>query len=81
MRRIWKNYFKGIYNVETQEQVRALMCGYDGIQIGNYFGEEPIIKIEVEERVKKINNGKAAGKDEVTEEMVKVGGDVMVDWI
>ena len=25
--------------------------------------------------------GKAAGKDEVTEEMVKGGGDMVVDWI
>ena len=32
-------------------------------------------------RVKKLKNGKAAGKDEVTEEMVKGGGDVVVDWI
>ena len=56
------------------------MCGYDGVQRGNYFGGEPIRKIEVEERVKKLKNGKVAGKDKVTEEMVK-GGDVGVDWI
>ena len=48
------------------------MCGYDWIRRGNYFGGELIKKIEVEEKVKKLKNGKAAGKDEVTEEMVKV---------
>ena len=32
-------------------------------------------------RVKKLKNGKAAGKDEVTREMVKGGGDKVVDWI
>ena len=57
------------------------MCGYDGVRRGNYFGGEPIRKIEVEEKVKKLKNGKAAGKDEVTEEMVKGGGDVVADWI
>ena len=54
------------------------MCDYDGARRGNYFGGEPIRKIEVEKRVKKLKNGKAAGKDEVTEEMVKAGGDVVV---
>ena len=48
---------------------------------GNYFGGEPIRKIEVEEKVKKLMNGKAAGKDEVTGEIVKGGGDVVEDWI
>ena len=69
MRRIWKKYLKDLYNVDTQEEVGVHMCGYDGVRRGNYFGGEPIRKIEVEERVKKLKNGKAAGKDEVTEEM------------
>ena len=29
----------------------------------------------------KLMNGKAAGKDEVTEEIMKGGGDRVVDWI
>ena len=29
----------------------------------------------------KLKNGKAAGKDEVTGEMIKGGGDRVVDWI
>ena len=51
------------------------MCGYDGVRRGNYFGGDPIRKIEIEERVKKLKNGEAAGKDEVTEEMVKGGNE------
>ena len=57
------------------------MCGYDGVRRGNNFGGEPIRKFEVDERIKKFKNGKAAGIDEVTEEMVKGGGDMLVDWI
>ena len=45
------------------------------IQIGSYFGREPIKRTEVEVRVAKLKNGKATGKDEVTREMIKVGGD------
>ena len=35
----------------------------------------------VEVRVGKLKNGKAAVKDEVTEEMKKGGGDKVEDWI
>ena len=31
--------------------------------------------------MRKHKNGKAAGKDEITEEMIKAGGDTVVDWI
>ena len=81
MRRILKKYFKDLYSVDTQEEVEVHMCGYGGVRRGNYFGGEPIRKMEVEERVMKLKNGKVAGKDENTEEMVKGGGDVVVDWI
>ena len=37
--------------------------------------------MEVEVRVRKLKNRKAAGKDEVMGEMIKGGGDSLVDWI
>ena len=43
------------------------------------FGE-PIGGAEVEVRVGKLKNEKLAGKDEVTEEMIKRGGDKVVYW-
>ena len=57
------------------------MCGFDGIRSGNCFGREPIGIAEVEVRVGKLKNGKAAGGDEITEEIIKGGGDRVVDWI
>ena len=81
MRRNWKKYFKDLYNLDTQEEIRVHMCGYDGVRRGNYFGGEPMRKIEVEERVKKLKNGRATGKDDVTGEMLKGGGDEVADWI
>ena len=37
--------------------------------------------MEVEVRVGKLKNEKATGKDEVTGEMIKGGGNRVVDWI
>ena len=81
MRRIWKEYYENMYNIDTQEQVTVPMCGFGGASRGNYFGGQPIRKTEVEVRVGKIKNGKAAGRDEVTGEMIKGGGNRVVDWI
>ena len=81
MRKIWKEYFKDVYNIDTQEWVAARKWGFNGIRRGNYFVGEPVGRAEVEMRVGKLKNGKDAGKDEITEEMIKSGGDRFVDWI
>ena len=39
-RRIWKEYLKNMYNIDTQEQVAVHKCGFDVILRGNYFGGE-----------------------------------------
>ena len=57
------------------------MCDFDGILRGNYFGGEPVGRAEVEVKVGKLKNGKAAGKDKITGEIIKGGGDRVVDWI
>ena len=57
------------------------MCGFDGIQRGNYFGGETIGRAEVELRMGRLKNGKAAGKDEIIGEMIKGGGDRVMVWI
>ena len=54
------------------------MCDSNGIQKGNYLGGEPI-RTEVKVRVGKLKNGKGAGKDEVTGEMEKGGGEMAVN--
>ena len=80
-RKIWKEYFQYLYNIDTQEEVVVHICGFDRIWRGNYFGGKPIGRAEVEVRMGKHKNGKAAGKDEITGEMIKVGDDKVVDWI
>ena len=51
------------------------MCGFDE------FRGEPIGRTEVEMSVWKLKNGKPAGKDETTGEMIKGGSDRVVIWI
>ena len=81
MKKIWNEYFEDQYNIDAQEEVAVYMCGFDGIRRGNYFGGERIRRAEVEVRVGKLKNRKAAGKDEIIGEMIKGGGDKVVDWI
>ena len=48
---------------------------------GNYFRGEPIGRTVVEVRVRKLKNGKVAGKYKINGEMKKGGGGWVVDWI
>ena len=64
--------------MDTQEQAA---CGFVWVRRSNYFGGEPIGRAEVEVRVGKLKNGKAAGKDEITREMIKGGGERVANWI
>ena len=80
-RMIWKEYFEDLYNIDIKEVAPVHMCGFDGIRRGNYVGGEPIGRPEVEVRVGKLKNGKAAGRDGITGEIIKGGDDKVVDWI
>ena len=53
VRKIWKEYFEDLYNINTQEEVAVHMCSFDEIQKG-YFRGEPIGRAEVEVRVGKL---------------------------
>ena len=68
-RGIWK-YFEELYNIDTQKRVAVHMWCFDRIQRGNYF----------DGGVKELKNGKVAGIDEITEKMIKGGGDTVVYW-
>ena len=57
------------------------MCGFDGVRIVKYVGGEPIKRTNFEARVGKLKNKKSAGKDEVTEEMIKDESNRVVDCI
>ena len=70
-RRIWKEYFEGLYNIDTQEQIVAHMYSFDGAGRGNHFGGEPIRRNEVEIIAEKLKKGNNAGKDEITGKTIR----------
>ena len=53
----------------------------DGVWRDNYLGRESIKRVGVEVKGGKLKNGKAAGKDEVTGEVIKGEDGRVVDWI
>ena len=55
--------------MNTQVQAAVHMCGFNSIQRG-----EPIRRTEVQVRVERLKNGKAAGKNKITGEIIKGGG-------
>ena len=57
VRKVWREYFENLYNIDIQEEVSVHMYGFDGIRRGNYFGGEPIGRSEVEVKVDKLKNG------------------------
>ena len=63
-----------MYNIDT-EKVAVHMCSLDGIRRGNYLRGEPIGRTEVEVRVGKLEDINTAGKDEITGETIKGGGE------
>ena len=40
-----------------------------------------VTREEVKQALKKLQNGKAAGKDEIVGKLLKNGGEVMIDWL
>ena len=79
VRRIWKEYFENLYNIDTLKQVAVHICCFVGGRRDNYFLLGPVGRDEVEVRVGRLKNGKAAGGDVITGEMIKGVGDRVVD--
>ena len=73
--RIW-NYFEDSYYTDTHEQVAVKICGFNGDQSGNYC-EGKLNRTKVEVRVRKLKNGRATGKDEITGRVIKSGSDMV----
>ena len=46
-RKIWKEYFKDLYNIGTKEEVVVHMCGFDRIWKGNYFEGEQLKELRL----------------------------------
>src|SRR5678815_3589395 len=80
VRGVWKEHFESLYNIGINEEVIVNVCGFDGARRNRCFGDEVIDKEEVMGRVRKLKNGKSAGIYEITCEMIKNRGEMVIDW-
>src|SRR5678815_3374154 len=78
--RVWWEHFENLHNIGSNEEVIVNVCGLDGAR-NRYFGHDVISKEEVLCRARKLQNGKSAGIDEITGEMIKNEGETVIDWI
>ena len=54
-----------------EEEIVSHMLEFNGDRKGKYFGEEPLHRTEMEGRTIKIKKGKATGKDEFSEAIIR----------
>src|SRR5678816_1679135 len=81
VRGVWKEHFENLHNINSNDEVIVNVCGFDGARRNRYFGDKVISKEEVMGRVRKLKNGKSAVIDEITGEMIKNEGEMVIDWI
>lgn len=76
IRNRWCEYSKELYNTDLNVDPSTL----DNLWSGQPSEELPnILRSEVEQAIHKLNNGKAVGIDGVASELIKGGGDAVVD--
>ena len=80
-RKRWGEYFEGLLNVEDDREAVVVAVGGVEVPVFDEENEREITKGEVERALKETKEGKAAGIDEVTAEMLKKGGVSAVEWL
>ena len=73
----WKRHFEGVLNVPSTVAAEVIANVEDLATTDT----TEVTREEVEVAVRKLKNGKAPGSDEIVAELVKNGGQVMVDWL
>ena len=72
----WRRHFEKVLNVDNAVSEEVMV----GI-MGNADVEKPDVTREEVKAMTKLKNGKAAGNDNITAELLKNGGEAMVDWV
>ena len=73
----WRRHFEKVLNVDNDvsEEVLAGVVDNSDMEVTDVTREE------VEKAVVKLKNGKAPGSDRIVAELLKNGGEAMVDWL
>ncbi len=80
MRERWREYLKNLMNVRDGSPAVVTVVVLNGGG-GEVYREERITYEEVNQAIIRLRNGKAAGIDGITAEMLKCGGDVVTKWM
>ena len=73
----WKRHFESVLNVHSTVAEEALA----GLVDHSQMDEPEVTREEVEKAVGKLRNGKSAGDDRIVAELLKNGGEAMIDWL
>ncbi len=77
---VWKRHFECLMNegIGGETIVTSMVMEAGGKRVGEHRETE---RVEVEKAIGEIKCGKAAGIEGITPEMVKHGGDAVVEWM
>ncbi len=80
IREVWKSHFEMVMNESMGGRAEVTTRGI------NIYKEQPqtqgrMERSEIIETIRKLKIGKAPGPDGITAEMLKYGGEVVVDWM
>ena len=77
---VWKRYFERLMNEKTKGQAVVTSMGM-GAGKGPWCVQGEVKKAEVRKAIERLKVGKAPGIDGITAEMLKYGGDEVVEWM
>ena len=73
----WQRHFAEVLNVQKKAAEEVV----SELEDHSHGETDEVSREEVEKAVGKLRNGKAAGQDEVVAELLKYGGEVVIDWL
>ncbi len=79
MKGVWKGYVEQLMNNDTEGEAVVTSMGIEAGR-GRLPIQREIGRAEVEKAIARLKSGKAAGMDGITAEMLKYGGDAVVEW-
>ena len=73
----WRRHFHEVLNVDSARSEEAVA----DLEDNSHLETPEVNREEVERAVKKLQNKKAGGDDRIVAELVKNGGEAMIDWM
>lgn len=77
----WSEYFDKLLNVDENRDAIVTVLGRAGSKSCRIEDERAIDEKEVRLALKKLKNGKAVGVDDIAAEMLKGGGNAVIEWL